>query len=184
MRFLPSLLLLLSVTACQDVEDPEEENVEEVITTVNLTFTGPDGAVEGSWADPEDDGSPVVVSPELAANTEYQVSVEFLNELEDPAEDITEEIDDEADEHQVFFTTDVVVAYNDEDSIGLPLGLDVTLTTGDEGTEDLTITLQHMPALDGVAQKEAGLAEQAAADGVSSLPGDVDVSITIPMTVQ
>ena len=183
MRFVP-LFMMLALSACNDVEDPGEDNVEEVITTVILTFDGPDGMVEGSWADPEDDGSPVVVSPDLSANTEYQVSVEFLNELEDPAEDITEEIADEADEHQVFFTTDATVAYNDADGGGLPVGLDVTLTTGDAGTEDLTITLQHLPELDGAAQKTAGLADQADSEGVGSLPGDADVSITIPLNVQ
>ncbi len=184
MRFVP-LALLLAVSACDNVEDTDgDENIEEVITTIVLTFDGPEGLVEGSWADPENDGSPVIVSPELTANTEYQVSVEFLNELEDPAEDITEEIEDEADEHQVFFATDATVTYNDQDDGGLPIGLDVTLTTGDAGTEDLTVILRHLPELDGAAQKVAGLAEQAEADGISSLPGDSDAMVTIPLTVQ
>ena len=183
MRFLPLSIVLLA-TACTDVENPTGDNVEEVITTVALTFVSPDGTVEGSWADPEDDGSPVIVSPELAANTEYQLTVEFLNELADPAEDITEEIEDESDEHQVFFTTDATVTYNDEDANGLPVGLDVTLTTGDAGSVDLTVTLRHLPEQGGVAQKVAGLAEQAEADGIASLPGDSDASVTVPLTVQ
>ncbi|MFT6160421.1 MAG: hypothetical protein ACJAZO_004268 [Myxococcota bacterium] len=181
MRFLPLLLVL---SACTDVENPDGDNVEEVITTVTLIFDGPDGVVEGLFADPENDGSPVIVSPDLAANTEYQLTVEFLNELSDPAEDITEEIADEADEHQVFFMTDATIVYNDQDDGGLPLGLDVTLTTGDVGSTDLTIILRHLPELDGVAQKVAGLAEQAETDGISSLPGDSDISVTVPLTVQ
>jgi hypothetical protein len=178
------LPLLLVVSACTDVENPDETNVDEVITTVTLSFDGPDGVVEGLWADPEDDGSPVIVSPELAANTEYQLTVEFLNELAEPSEDITAEVADEADEHQVFYTTTATVTYNDQDDGGLPLGLDVTLTTGDPGSTDLTVTLRHLPELDGQPQKVAGLAEQAETDGISSLPGESDISITVPLTVQ
>ncbi len=179
-----SVSLLLVLSACSDVENPGETNVDEVITTVTLSFEGPDGVVEGLWADPEDDGSPVIVSPDLTANTEYQLTLEFLNELAEPSEDITAEVADEADEHQVFFTTTATVSYNDQDDGGLPLGLDVMLTTGDVGSTDLTITLRHLPELDGQVQKVAGLDEQAQADGISGLPGESDISVTVPLTVQ
>ena len=54
----------------------------------------------------------VTVSGPLAANTVYNGTMEILNELESPAEDVTEEIEEEADEHQFFFgvTNSIVTA--------------------------------------------------------------------------
>jgi len=173
---------LLAVTACDNVEDPEDgENEEEVITTVVLTLDDGSGATEYRWADPEDDGNPVIDDITLAAGTTYTGTVEFLNELEDPAEDITAEIEDEADEHQVLFTygSELTVNTTDTDGNGLPIGLAFELTATADA--DLTITLRHLPEEDGTAVKVDGLQEDAQANGVDSLPGDTDVTATFPI---
>ena len=81
--------------SCNDDDDtPEPINEEEVITTMNVYV---DGALAMSSTDSDGDGplAPVVTDGMLAANTTYSVRLEFLNELEDPAEDITEEIEEE-----------------------------------------------------------------------------------------
>ena len=98
----PFLALL---AGCGDVEKPAETNEEEVITTVQLTFSPSDGgdAVVAAWDDPENDGSPVIDSIVLSDAADYSLAVRFLNAFEDPAEDITEEVDAESDQHQVFF---------------------------------------------------------------------------------
>ena len=73
----------------------------EVITTVQLTFTPASGGepLIASWSDPESDGSPVIEkSPDQWRDP--AVTMAFLNELEDPAEDMTAEIQQESDEHQ------------------------------------------------------------------------------------
>ena len=198
---LAAALLALS-TGCNDVDgdgkNPDDGN--EVITTVVLSFTALGGGTpaEFTWADAENDGSPVIDDVTLSDLLDYRVSVSFLNELEDPAEDITAEVADESDEHQVFFTGDAVEgpatgaaasaplvhAYDDEDANGNPVGLDSTLTTRATGTGDLIVTLRHMPPEDGAAVKVAGVAEDVATGGFAAIGGDNDVQVTFPVTVE
>ena len=45
------------------------------------------------------------MSGSFSESTQYQGAVRFLNETETPAEEITDEVLEEADEHQVFYTT-------------------------------------------------------------------------------
>ena len=165
MRFITKLtpLFLLFLVACNDVDDDDhdhEDSDNEVITTVVLTFT-PDGGgtdLDFTWADPEDDGSPVIDDIVLPTR-DYTLAVGFLNELEDPAEEITEEIEDEDDMHQVFFTGSgvegpatstnaaavVMHTYADTDASGNPVGLSNDIATVQAGAGELIVTLRHMP---------------------------------------
>jgi len=169
------------LTSCNDddddsVPDPPMESEEEVITDVKLIFTNTADAndvVEATAEDPDGDGVEelmVLDEIDLAANTTYTLTYEILNALEDPAEDIGDEIAEEDDEHQIFyaFTEDAftspsgdgnidnasdTVNYEDEDSeaqdgSGNPVGLVTTWTTGDgpvSGT--FRVRLMHQPDL-------------------------------------
>ena len=197
-------LFLLFTGACADVEgddhDHDHDHENEVITTVELAFTPQSGgsALVFTWADPEDDGSPVIDDIALTDGETYDVALSFLNELEDPPEDITEEIGDEAEEHQVFFTgsgvqgpatgtnANAVVeqAYGDSDGDGLPLGLDNTFATLGTGSGELTVTLRHLPEENGSAVKVDDLAEDVASGGLGSIGGDTDVDVTFNIAVQ
>lgn len=199
-HFLTLLLVAFAASACKDTENPEEENENEVITTVVLTFTPQAGgdALEFTWADPENDGSPVIDDIVLQDADDYDLSVAFLNELEDPAEDITEEVDGESDEHQVFITgtavegpgtgenPDAVVthAYADADDNGFPVGLDNIIVTEAVGGGTFIVTLRHLPPESGTAVKTGTLAEDLAANGIESLPGDTDAQVTFNPQVQ
>ncbi|MDG1480659.1 MAG: type 1 periplasmic binding fold superfamily protein [Myxococcota bacterium] len=195
--------LLLLVSACADVEENDHDHHDhehEVMTTVVMTFTSleDDSVVEYVWADPENDGSPVIDDVVLLDATTYDMSVSFLNELEDPAEDITPEIYDESDEHQVFLTGSAVQgpatgsnadailehAYADEDDDGLVVGLDNTITTLAVGSGELTVTLRHMPPESDQAVKVDGLAEDVAAGGFSAIGGANDVQVTFNTVVE
>lgn len=195
-----ALFLPVAAVAACGAANPDEANEEEVITTVVLTFT-PDGggdAVEASWADPENDGSPVIDAIALAADTTYGLAVSFLNELEEPAEDITVEVAEEDDEHQVFVfgsavegpatgtNAEAVVthAYDDADAEGNPVGLANTITATATGSGELRVALRHLPAEDGTAVKVAGLAEDLATDGIDALPGATDVDVSFDLTVE
>lgn len=193
-------MFLVFATACGDVENPEGEEENEVITTLVLTFTPVAGgdALEFSWADVENDGNPVIDDIALSDADDYDVTVSFLNELEDPAEDITLEIQDEDDEHQIFFTGTAVQgpatgtnasavvehAYADSDADGLPVGLDNTFTTLGTGSGELTVTLRHLPPENGEAVKVSGLADTVASDGFGAIGGDNDVQVTFALDVQ
>jgi hypothetical protein len=193
------LLGLPLLAAGCDVENPEEENEFEVITTVALTFSPQGGGADlvFSWADPELDGSPVVDDILLQDADDYDLAVSFRNELEDPAEDITVEVDAESDQHQVFFTGSAVdgpaadhpgapiaQAYADTDANGLPVGLSSTIVTAAGGTGSLIVTLRHLPPEDDVPVKRADLAEEVAQGGFEAIGGETDAQVTFPLSVE
>ena len=145
--------------SCSDDDDstPEPINEEEVITTMTVTLTANDGSADVVLQTQDLDGDggeqPVVtVSGPISSMTSYSGSIMWLNELEDPAENITLEIIEEQDEHQVFFNVSeglpLQVIYADEDSMGNPVGVNFILApteAGATGSGSLTITLIHEP---------------------------------------
>ncbi|MEP2236920.1 MAG: type 1 periplasmic binding fold superfamily protein [Maribacter sp.] len=145
-----SLMATVMTSCSSDDDTPEIVNEEEIITTMTVTLTSADGTAILQSQDLDGDGpnAPVITADNLTANTTYSGSIELLNETETPAEDITEEVAEESDEHQFIFglsgsITDVT--YSDEDEDGNPIGLEFELTTGDAGSGTVTITLRHEP---------------------------------------
>jgi hypothetical protein len=138
-----------------DNDNPVPVNEEEVITTLRVTLV-PEGlgtSVIFESRDLDGDGpdAPVVtVSGDLNASTTYSGTVEVLNELEDPAEDITLEVLDEAEDHQFFYelsiNSGIDITYTDQDANGNPIGVTFSLTTTTATVDNtLTITLKHEP---------------------------------------
>ena len=143
----------LVFTGCSDDDDHDDDHdhEHEVITTLTYTLTNGDDVITLTYQDldPEDtvDGT-ATVSGNLTANTVYTGAVTLLNETDEEPEHLQEEIEEEADEHEFFYSSTVSgisVEKTDEDSNGNPVGFDTTLTTGDAGTGVLTITLIHEP---------------------------------------
>jgi hypothetical protein len=196
----------LAVAACGD-EDHDHGHDSEIISTVELTFTpeGDGDAVMAAFTDPDGDGGMSGTADPIALelDTTYTLEIRFLNDLADPAVDITEEIEDEAEDHLILIsgdgvdgpastTTAVLVthAYADAESdygsndVGddLPVGLVNTIVTGaSAGEGELRVMLRHLPPLNEMAQKEAGL-PAAFADG-DALPGDVDADVVFDLGV-
>ena len=172
-------LLSIAMIGCSDDDSaPEVINDEELITTVILTLTQESGdQVVLTTVDLDGDGpdEPVTtVVGNFTENTQYQGAVRFLNETETPAEEITEEVLEEADEHQVFYTTtdglNIETQYEDEDSQGNPLGLQITLTTGAASQGSLTVTLRHEPVKPN--------------DGLDSAGGETDIATSFDVTIE
>lgn len=174
---------ILTTTACGS-DDPEPVNEEELITTLRVTFTGT-GPNEGevvtaTFKDLDGTGGndPEITNPVLAANGSYDVSVAFLNEAESPAENITLEVQEEGDEHQVFFVANNITftyQYDDQDVNSKPIGLSGSVLVGAAGTGTLQVLLIHEPNKD--------------ATGVSggdptNAGGETDISVTFNVTIQ
>lgn len=148
-----ALSLMASVmTSCSSDDDtPEVVNEEEIITTMNVTLLSADGStilLQSQDLDGDGPDAPVFTVENLTANTTYAGSIELLNETETPAEDITEEVSEESNEHQFFFEVSgsiVSTTYSDEDSDGNPIGISFVLVTGDSGDGTIQITLRHEP---------------------------------------
>ena len=172
-------LLTLAMLGCSDDDTtPEIINEDELITTVILTLTPDSGdQVVLTTIDLDGDGpdEPVTtVVGNFSENTQYQGAVQFLNETEDPAEDITQEVIEEADEHQVFYTIseglNIQTTYEDQDSQGNPLGVQITLSTGTASEGSLTVTLRHEPVKPN--------------DGLESAGGETDISTSFDVSIQ
>ena len=164
---------------------------QELITTVTLTLTPQGGApIVAEVDDPDGDGGdpPTIDSIALVAGTTYAVTVGFQNRLETPPEEITDEVRDEAVDHQVFFTgaaigAGVAHAYTDSDDNGLPIGLANTFVVTPGTAGDLVVTLRHMPPLNGTAVKTADAASKVAAGGFSAIGGETDAQVTFPVAI-
>ena len=171
-------ILAIAMLGCSDDDTPQIINAEELITTVILTLTPQSGEqVVLTTQDLDGDGpdEPVSkVSGSFAENTQYQGVVAFLNETETPAEDITEEVIEEADEHQVFYTIseglNIQTAYEDQDSQGNALGVQITLSTGVASQGSLTVTLRHEPVKPNT--------------GIDSAGGETDVATSFDVIVE
>ncbi len=159
------------IAGCSDDDEaPEEENELEVITDVKLIFTNDADAadvVEARAQDPDGPGVQELVILDginLDLNKSYTLTYEILNNLESPAEDIGDEIQEEDDEHQFFFSfpegafasptgngnidnASDPINYNDTDGNGNPLGYFTSWTTGSAGLSGgtFTVRLQHQP---------------------------------------
>jgi len=152
---------------CGDDDIPEAENEEEIITDVTLTFTPAGGgtAIIASAQDPDGEGPEelqITKDIELEANTSYVLTLALENSIE--GESITEEVEEESDEHMFFFgwtsglfsdpTGDGNIGsssrndpmnYDDKDVNDLPVGLTTSWTTGDAASGSFQLILKHQP---------------------------------------
>lgn len=162
------------LTSCSNDDDaaPEEENELEVITDIKLIFTNTEDPTDVKTArakDPDGFGLEeleILDTINLEVNKTYLLTFEIFNNLEQPGENIGNEINEEAAEHQIFygFTADAFetptengnigaenaadpVGYEDKDDNNLPLGLITTWKTSStpliEG--EFRVVLQHQP---------------------------------------
>ena len=184
---LTCLIVSTMVVGCKKDDDKKETpvvpNEEEVITTLRYTLTPVTGGDVATllFQDLDGDGGndPVFTVEDLIANMEYIGELELLNESESPAEDITEEVKEEAAEHQFFYeaeaATNVNITYNDNDSDGNPIGLSTKFVTSDPGTGKLKITLRHEPNKSADGVKEGAIANAG---------GETDIEVTFNLSVK
>jgi hypothetical protein len=176
-KIFASLSSAALLAAC-NVTDPEVHNEEELITSIRLVYTQPGGASDTAWfKDPDGPGGAAPTrhdTLELQADRTFEASLTLLDES-DAADvhDITEEVEEEAADHQVFYAVagaNLATAYADHDANGLPIGLKTTQTTGGASTGSLTVTLKHQPGL------------KSAASTVNT--GETDVQVVFPVVIR
>jgi len=177
-KFAFLLVCSLVLVAC-DSDDPDDDGPgeEELITRVTITLTPAGGtAVTASATDADGDGANFQIETiTLAANTTYTGTIEVADDIN--GEDITEEVEEEADEHQFFYTPSagiadrISVAIDDTDSNGLPLGLEftVTVTDGAAATGTMQVVLSHY--------------DEGPKDGVN-MSDESDVDVAFPIEIQ
>lgn len=173
------LAATVAVMGCKKDSDPEPEE-NELITTVTLTFTerGTTNVRTVTWKDADGEGgaAPTIGKLSLAPNKTYDLTVSLLDESKNPAADITEEIEEEADEHLFVYTPTpanlLTVTITDKDARNLPVGLKATAVTGAAATGKLQVVLRHQPPVGGNPVKNG-----TAGPGSSDFDGTFDVEI-------
>ncbi|MGB1004295.1 MAG: type 1 periplasmic binding fold superfamily protein [Salibacteraceae bacterium] len=158
------------------IEDPHDHHEEELITTLTLTFVdaaGVEPTVTATFRDPDGDGG---LDPDIhdtiriADSTTYNVSVTVLNESETPAEDLTHEIENEADEHLFCYSVtgaDVGITRTDTDGT-YEVGLESDWFTGMASNGTVQVVLKHQPNV------KNGNCD----------PGETDIDVTFVTEVQ
>ncbi|MBC5775796.1 hypothetical protein H8S95_17105 [Pontibacter sp. KCTC 32443] len=169
---------LIVTTSCGDDDDPDPTSDRELITTVELNMDSEKGQLASAkYTDLDGVGgdAPVKTTLTLKANTTYTASLSLLNENESPAIEIHDEVLEEADEHQVFYTPssglNLEVEAIDTDSENRPLGLATTFTTGAASTGTLKVVLKHQPGTKAPAPGDA-------------TKGETDVEVEFNVTIQ
>ena len=93
--------LVSSVSSCKKEKAEEEQNDNELITTVQVKVTEQGGGLDStySWRDLDGAGgaNPTIDQIKLAPNKVYNVQLVVLDESQSPAKDVTSEIDAESD---------------------------------------------------------------------------------------
>lgn len=192
------LVLCLSVaifTSCDDDEQddaPPMANLSEEINEASVIFTDTNGAtVTARVVDADGEGpanAEILGDINLQANTTYTLSFSLMNTLGTTPEDIAEEVAEEDDEHQFFFSftngafsdptgsgniesAAADLNYADMDDNGRPVGLSTTWTTGDALSDgSFRVLLQHQP--DGIKTDTSG-----------SSDGDTDIDVTFTLNI-
>lgn len=165
------------MTSCSDDHDHDHDHEGELITTVSYTLTNGNDVVTLTFQDTDGDGPNLpstTISGPLTANTTYTGLVQLLNETTSPAENITNEVQQEGDEHEFFYVSTVsglTITKTDTDGNGNPLGISTSLSTGTAGSGSITVILKHEPT-----KPNNGTAAGAG--------GSTDVEVTFNVTVQ
>lgn len=182
-----AVLFMLLLSSCKrdkdSVKTPPNGNGQELITTVKVILTNVANSsdvrtVEFNDLDGPGGNAPTIGSLTLAAGEVYEGEVILLDRTKVPEDSISNEVYEERDEHQFFYTVsgaDLTITYEstDLDDNGVPLGLYPKFTVGPTtGTGTFTVILKHQPGL-----------KPTSGNGDITL-GDTDVEVTFDVTIQ
>jgi len=165
-------ILTILIYSCSK-DDPDGINEQEYISNVVISVTSPDGSLQTIDWDLSETNMETI---NLKANSNYSVGLSFENRS-DPTdiEDVTLEIIDEADEHQVFFefadvSVDVTSANNDTKVGSRGILLKSVWSASSTGSGIVRVYLIHQPTNFNATTREA-------------FGGFNDVSIDIPVSI-
>jgi len=196
--YIAIICITFSFSGCDNGNEPQKEDVPELITAVTLTFKPVGGGtnIVVSATDPDGEGIQSIKTDgpvTLPKSTSYTMTITLINGLAEqnsPGWDVTAEVQQESDEHMFFFgwtgnafadpagngnidaRGDKVNYGTSIDTKGLPLGLTTEWKTADVATTGQTfrIILKHQPGLKSATS--------------SSNDGETDLDVTFPLTIQ
>lgn len=167
------MVLAISLVYSCSKDDPDAVNQQEYISNVVLKVQSSDGSSQTvDWDISEQNTQSI----NLKANSDYKVEVSFLNNS-DPSDidDVTLEVIEEADEHQVFYefasVSVNVTSANDDTKVGSRGVLIKSVWNASaSGSGTARVYLIHQPTNFNATTREG-------------MGGFNDVSIDIPITI-
>ena len=174
-KFIKAKILFLAfiLTICCSKDDPDGVNEQEFISNVLMTIESADGTSQTVDWDLSEMNSQTI---SLKVNTDHNVGLRFINSS-DPTDvdEVTLEIIDEADEHQVFFefadvSVNVTSASNDTKVGSRGVLLNSVWNASSTGTGLVRVYLIHQPTNFNATTREG-------------MGGFNDVAIDIPASI-
>lgn len=158
---------LVTATSCGSVDPEPIDETEEIASAVlTLEPEGKGQLVTITYG--EDSQTPTAV---LNAATTY---IGNLTLYDPEGNDITGEISDEANDHEVFYEPssglNLTVQKTDQDGNGRPLGLETSIMTNSASTGTMRVVLKHQPGSKG---STSNINE-----------GETDLSMTVNVVIQ
>ena len=163
------LLGIITLSGCKK-DDPKPDDENELITTVQLIFKK-DGSPDKIFTWSALSGTATADTIQLEDGEVYEMQVKFLDESKTPVKDITEEVAEEDEDHQIFYFPNpsplLTLTYQDADANSLPVGLNMRVVTGDSGSGTMRVVLKHAPG-----EKDGNIST-----------GTTDADITLPVVL-
>lgn len=180
-RFVVVLCVVVGgLQGCKESATSNGQNVDHAtVTTVTLTLTNTASLATQSfvWEDLDGTGGSApnrIDTVTISADSVYKGSLAFENRKASPPVNITTDILNERNNHQVFYTVSgggqVTIATTDLDARNLPLGLKTNWTNARKSTGMVTFSLSHYP--DSTTKKG------------TNPSSETDVNVTMPLTIR
>jgi len=175
-----AFIFLLFLASCGDDDD---DATPPVVTTVRATFTPSQG--EGQTIESfEYNSTGQVDDIVISKSTIYQIELSISRDSAGVNTDIDQRIRSNGNQYQIFYTIappppPTLVAnffYLDQDSEGLPIGLQASFATLGAGEKVLTITVKNVPA--GLKDEETDIMDP------NSVPVSAEIVATYNFIVQ
>ncbi len=176
-------VLSLLLFSCKKKNDPVPEaplnpNETELITTMTIIFTEQVSGNVSTFSFRDTDGpggnAPTKDAILLDASKTYNGRIILLDETKSPKDSISNEVEEEKDEHQFFFTVtsaNLTSSYTDFDNNGVPVGLYPNFVTGTASTGQLKVVLKHQPEI-----------KPTSGNGNASI-GETDIEVVFDVTI-
>ena len=183
-----ALVGALTLSACSSGEPEGGVGEEELITQVTLALTPDDGGLTQTLQVTFDaDGNNPVFSPaqlRLSPGVTYAGSIDLRDTINN--EDITEEIEDEAEEHLFSYTlspasagtvtiTDTESDYGPNNGADLAVGIEfeVAVSDGASGSGTMTALLYHFDPQEGAVKTSS-----------TDTSDEIDVEVDVPVVFE
>lgn len=158
-----AILSILNVSCKKD--DPVHEHENENINKVEINFSSSTFNETFVWSENQIDT--IILNDQEV----YDVKISFFHSHDGHEEDLTEEIAQEGENHQITYTSNpshlIEVKYLDKDQNGLAVGLASQITTIQNGSAQFRTILKHY---NGTKSQENS--------------GSTDVDIVFPMLIK